>query len=536
MAEAPLPRTRLLTVIAQDPAVRYKAGPRAGQIVTARIRVPAESLQRGPCGYRIHVVDYDSTSDIYYDTGIGDADEYEEPLHPAEIAAYNERLLTEPSFHCQNAYALMMHTLARFEFALGRRLAWGFGAGHQLKVAPHAFSDANAYYSEEDQALLFGYFPSSEGDSTVFTPERLRQSIGGLAEQVGPRIPAISGQPLRNSMLLEPSRAHLDSAEFQEPHRRGEVLVAAMMNAFLRMWSERLHKLGEKRQGMLDRAGTTASKALRRRIAFIGQDAVKNVSAVQNLMDMSTKEKHRYVFFGADAGLVKVLPGVKVHVLGPPTIDQYDQVQKQRSVDHEQFWMLRKKFWQMQASAAGSIVTSKSESALFPGAKTLPPEQQPRNSRWFVRWLRGARAKALLELVLIMDDTLNNTSTILLFEVGRKKLLFPGDAQIENWEYALSDEKILKLLAGVDVYKVGHHGSRNATPKKLWENFKKRGEEGKRGRLTTLISTKAGKHGAAERHTEVPRKSLVTALKEESEYVTTQTLRTKLCNVTTVVF
>ena len=52
----------------------------------------------------------------------------------------------------------------------------------------------------------------------------------------------------------------------------------------------------------------------------------------------------------------------------------------------------------------------------------------------------------------------------------------------------------------------------------------------------TIISTKAGKHGAAERHTEVPRKSLVTALKEESEYVTTQTLRTRLCNLTTVVF
>ena len=38
-----------------------------------------------------------------------------------------------------------------------------------------------------------------------------------------------------------------------------------------------------------------------------------------------------------------------------------------------------------------------------------------------------------------MDDELNNTSLILLFEIGGKKLLFPGDTQWENWEYALSN-------------------------------------------------------------------------------------------------
>jgi hypothetical protein len=30
---------------------------------------------------------------------------------------------------------------------------------------------------------------------------------------------------------------------------------------------------------------------------------------------------------------------------------------------------------------------------------------------------------------------MNNTSTILFFETWREKLLFPGDAQIENWMY-----------------------------------------------------------------------------------------------------
>ena len=54
-----------------------------------------------------------------------------------------------------------MRTLARFEFALGRRVGWSF-LGHQLQVAPHAFADANAFYSKDDRALLFGYFPKAE--------------------------------------------------------------------------------------------------------------------------------------------------------------------------------------------------------------------------------------------------------------------------------------------------------------------------------------------------------------------------------------
>lgn len=71
-----------------------------------------------------------------------------------------------------------------------------------------------------------------------------------------------------------------------------------------------------------------------------------------------------------------------------------------------------------------------------------------------------------------MDDQLNNTSLILLFSVegdgGTKRMLFGGDAQIENWEYALKladVEANRVLLRDVDLYKVGHHGSRNATPR-----------------------------------------------------------------------
>jgi hypothetical protein len=126
---------------------------------------------------------------------------------------------------------------------------------------------------------------------------------------------------------------------------------------------------------------------------------------------------------------------------------------------------------------------------------------------------------------------MNNTSLILLFEVGGKKLLFAGDAQIESWEYVLKTaddrEEIRALLAEVDVYKVGHHGSLNATPKTLWNLFKKKGDKSRPDRLRTLLSTKAGKHGHKARGTEVPCKKLEAVLQENSTLYSTQSLKSK---------
>jgi hypothetical protein len=78
-----------------------------------------------------------------------------------------------------------------------------------------------------------------------------------------------------------------------------------------------------------------------------------------------------------------------------------------------------------------------------------------------------------------------------------------------------------KRLAKVTFYKVGHHGSRNATPKSLWNGFTKRGDSHKVGWLETIVSTMADKYGKSE-GAEVPRKTLMTALKTYSKFLTTQ--------------
>jgi hypothetical protein len=104
---------------------------------------------------------------------------------------------------------------------------------------------------------------------------------------------------------------------------------------------------------------------------------------------------------------------------------------------------------------------------------------------------------------------------ILLIQAGDRRLLFCGDAQIENWEYALTvapdRQAVLELLRGVDLYKVGHHGSRNATPRTLFNLWN---EAATRDRvMVALMSTKKGVFpGTPGSNTEVPRETLVTAL------------------------
>ncbi|MBV8903893.1 MAG: hypothetical protein JOZ22_09685, partial [Acidobacteriia bacterium] len=157
--------------------------------------------------------------------------------------------------------------------------------------------------------------------------------------------------------------------------------------------------------------------------------------------------------------------------------------------------------------------------------------EPPPNVRWFIEQTRRIHADQMLELVRELDAVLNNTSVILLMEAGNRKLLFPGDAQIENWAYALRNPEWRKLLANVDLYKVGHHGSLNATPKSLWKLFRHKGGEQEPDRLMTLCSTRSGKHGNARLGTEVPRRALVDELRTSSAFVSTEDHSTRLAEV-----
>ena len=266
------------------------------------------------------------------------------------------------------------------------------------------------------------------------------------------------------------------------------------------------------------------SKALKNQLSFLGGNNLANRSAIENLMTIG--KKRMYVHFGSKTGLEKVLPGVTTQVLGPPTLRQTETIRRQASRNKDEFWHFSQ-FWGFQALAAGRPSTAK---VLFPRAETKSIRSAPPEIRWFLDHARSVRGELLLGIVRALDKAMNNTSVVVLFETGSKRLLFPGDAQLENWSFALQrlkDEGKLKSLEEVDLYKVGHHGSLNATPKSLWRMLKKRGPVSKKNRLQSIMSTKPGKHGSVASGTEVPRKKLVDALESDSTHFSTHTMKKK---------
>jgi hypothetical protein len=186
----PMPAMRRLRIYAFDPQASIELD--TAVINDAVIELPWEKawedpLDVGPINEYLEVIDYDPACGLFY----------------APVDLNHPRLLAQdglppaegrPQFHQQMVFAVAMKTIRIFERALGRPVMWvreaptGMTAEDQIKyfqkpdsrfvkklrIYPHALREANAYYSPDKCALLFGYFrKDGEGglrdDGWVFT-------------------------------------------------------------------------------------------------------------------------------------------------------------------------------------------------------------------------------------------------------------------------------------------------------------------------------------------------------------------------------
>ncbi|MFL6262219.1 MAG: hypothetical protein ACJ76Y_21190 [Thermoanaerobaculia bacterium] len=168
------PPFRKLRVYAFDPSLSWQID--TAVINQMALQVPWEELKPGPVGEYLEVVDVDPASRCCY----APADLNDRFILAADGLDPSEG---DPQFHQQMVYAVAMTTIHNFERALGRRVLWSQAGAEQeyqfvprLRIYPHAMRDANAYYSPQKKALLFGYFPASTSDpghnlpgGTVFT-------------------------------------------------------------------------------------------------------------------------------------------------------------------------------------------------------------------------------------------------------------------------------------------------------------------------------------------------------------------------------
>lgn len=325
LRRAHIPSARRLKIFATDPLAATLDD--QFHLNTVTIDVPWEAdLQPGPRGEYLEVIDVDPASNAAYlpvdlnAPGIIATD----GLSPAE---------GDPQFHQQMVYAVGMRTIKLFELALGRCAQWSeqgapeAGRGYvqkfvrRLRVYPHALREANAYYSPNKKALLFGYFNAGEEDvgdnlpgGLIFTclshdivahevshalldglhprfsepsngdmwafheafsdivalfqhftiPHSLRYEIGrnrgdvgvsavlsGLAHQFGQAIQKRGA--LRSAIATEtepgvwqripPSKNDYKKYGDDNPHMKGSILVAAVFDAFLRIYQRETRDL-----------------------------------------------------------------------------------------------------------------------------------------------------------------------------------------------------------------------------------------------------------------------------------------------------
>ena len=173
-------------------------------------------------------------------------------------------------------------------------------------------------------------------------------------------------------------------------------------------------------------------------------------------------------------------------------------------------------------------------------------EWSPRNPTDFTRRyserieqvIAEAQPAALMTAAKQLDDFLNNQSLVVLFTWNGKKLLFAGDAQAGNWEYwlyhldtpskttlgATPTPEGASILGTLDFYKVGHHGSTNATPiaavAAMGTGF------------AAMCSTQSDSFGSVQNASEVPRGPLLDALGKKCALVRSDQITVEIDGLT----
>lgn len=287
------PHRRPLRVFAFDP---MRAG---GGLGAVTIDVENEPLTWGPTGDRVRVVDYDATRGVYYEpVNLDDpAILMQAGLAPSE---------PDPRFHQQMVYAVTLKVLENFDRALGRRVTFRgrklvliphafrsanaffdpklnavcFGyftadennPGENLPgqtvftclsqdIIAHEVTHAvvhrlRPYFAEPTNRDVLAFHEGFCDIVAIFQhftfPDVLTDAVGATRGDIASPSSLVSlasqfghatgrGGALRSALDGVPDPSRYETAT--EPHARGSILVAAVFDAFFRLYQRRIRDL-----------------------------------------------------------------------------------------------------------------------------------------------------------------------------------------------------------------------------------------------------------------------------------------------------
>lgn len=244
----------------------------------------------------------------------------------------------------------------------------------------------------------------------------------------------------------------------------------------------------------LDAADTALSAAALKQKIGKSREAFEYL---KNRRDVKT----RYLVPGKDAPRMKGVSGVRVYVLGPPQDEGFIKKSAPTKAGQEVYEFasdlavaesLSCAFLRFESGHDASLDRDRPFDDSFsrrpddPSARASNRLHELWNTTWFDtaqdwRKIEDDWTAAAESLALNLDNHTNNTCVVLAFEIvaSGRVLLFPADAQVGNWlswqklkwkvkdGERVSEVTVPDLLQRTVFYKVGHHGSHNATLRAL---------------------------------------------------------------------
>jgi hypothetical protein len=404
-------------------------------------------------------------------------------------------------------------------------------------------------------------------DCGVFKGTKQTGDIGSIEAAVADMVQTTGGK----LALLVVTHRHADHiAGFARCEAAFRTL--AVEAVWMSIWESEYSPTAMKFQAEL----TRTAAALQSHFAAFGARASKEQDTARKYMENATGDgggkggsnakalnllKHGFAGVEPEyyqAGAAAKLPpafvqaGVKAQILGPPPVadvalmklmdlqkgvGQYLADEELQGTDSRAPFGTRWEVDPLTGSARGS------KDVYGPGSfrewsgdrngENLPSVSQAQKARTDMEGvLEMAQPAAALVAAKQLNSFLNNQSLVVLFTIKGKKLLFVGDAQAGNWEHWLFDTdspdkkasgtmsaNAQQILTSLDFYKVGHHGSGNATPKAVVEMMSRGGHK-----FAAMCSTQKDVYGTedpddATKGTEVPRVPLIDALAAECALV-----------------